>query len=99
MHFSLSSAFELGLGTEKRRKKKQKKFIKEEEEITIDINISSFIPESYIEDASQKIEIYQDIADCRNEEDIQNIIDEIIDRYGNMPAEVENLIKIARIKN
>ncbi len=73
--------------------------IKEEEEITIDINISSFIPESYIEDASQKIEIYQDIADCRNEEDIQNIIDEIIDRYGNMPAEVENLIKIARIKN
>lgn len=73
--------------------------VKDEEEITIDINISSFIPESYIEDASQKIEIYQDIADCRNEEDIQNIIDEIIDRYGNMPAEVENLIKIARIKN
>lgn len=73
--------------------------VKEEEEITIDINISSFIPENYIEDASQKIEIYQDIADCKNEDDIQNIIDEIIDRYGNMPEEVENLIKIARIKN
>lgn len=73
--------------------------IKEEEEITIDINLSSFIPEKYIEDSSQKIEIYQDIASCDNEEKIQNVIDEIIDRYGNMPKEVENLIEIARIKN
>lgn len=71
----------------------------EEKEVQIDLNVSSYIPDDYISDSSQKIEIYQDIADCKNEEDIQNIIDEIIDRYGNMPVEVENLIKIARIKN
>ena len=35
---------------------------------------------------------------CKNEEDIQNVIDEIIDRFGNMPKELENLIEIARIK-
>ena len=35
---------------------------------------------------------------CRTEEDIQNVIDEIIDRYGVMPKEIENLIEIARIK-
>ena len=73
--------------------------VEEDIDITIDLNISSYIPEKYIEDPSQKIEIYQDIANCRNENDIQNIIDEIIDRYGEMPSEVENLIEIARIKN
>jgi len=73
--------------------------VEEEEEILIDINLSAYIPERYIEDSSQKIEIYQDIADCKTEEDIQNVIDEIIDRYGDMPKEVANLMDVARIKN
>lgn len=67
-------------------------------DIQIDLNVTSYIPEEYIQDANQKIEIYQNIALCKNEEDIQNVIDEIIDRFGNMPSEVENLIDIARIK-
>ena len=71
----------------------------QEFEVQIDLNVSSYIPDEYISNQSQKIEVYQDIALCKNEEDIQSIIDEIIDRYGNMPDEVENLIKIARIKN
>ena len=72
--------------------------VKEEKEIQIDINLSSYIPDTYIEDQAQKIEIYQDIALCRNDKDIEDVIDEIIDRYGSMPKEVENLIEIARIK-
>ena len=72
--------------------------VKQEKEIQIDINLSSYIPENYIEDGAQKIEIYQDIALCRNDKDIEDIIDEIIDRYGSMPKEVENLIEIAKIK-
>ena len=72
--------------------------IEEEQEIQIDINISSYIPDSYIDSSSQKIEVYQNIAICRTEEDIQNVIDEIIDRYGVMPKELENLIEVARIK-
>ncbi len=72
--------------------------VEEEKEVQIDINISSYIPDEYIEGNSQKIEIYQNIALCRTEEDIQNVIDEIIDRYGVMPKELENLIEIARIK-
>ena len=71
----------------------------EEIEVQIDIGISSFIPDTYIENSSQKIEIYQDIANCRTEADIMDVIDEITDRYGDMPKEVENLIEIARIKN
>ena len=70
-----------------------------DEEITIDIKLSAYIPDTYIEDSGQKIEIYQDIADCKNDEDIQNVTDEIIDRYGDMPEEVNNLLKITKIKN
>ena len=70
----------------------------QEQEIQIDISVSSYIPDSYIENGSQKIEMYQDIALCRTEEDIQNVIDEMIDRYGAMPKEVENLLEVARIK-
>ncbi len=67
-------------------------------DIQIDLNVTSYIPDEYISESSQKIEIYQNIALCKNEENIQNVVDEIIDRYGNMPEELENLLDIARIK-
>ncbi len=73
--------------------------IQEEQDIQIDIDVSSYIPDNFIDNNSQKIEIYQNIALCRTEEDLQNVIDEIIDRYGHMPEELENLIEVARIKN
>lgn len=72
--------------------------VKPETDIQIDLDISSYIPDEYISDSNQKIEVYQNIALCKNEDDILNIIDEIIDRFGNMPQELENLIDIARIK-
>ena len=72
--------------------------IQPEIELQIDLNVTSYIPDEYIQDSNQKIEIYQNIALCKNEQDIQNIIDEIIDRFGNIPKEVENLIQIAKIK-
>ena len=72
--------------------------MEQEVELQIDLNVTSYIPDEYIPDSSQKIEIYQNIALCKNEEDIQNVVDEIIDRFGNMPSELENLLDIARIK-
>ena len=65
-----------------------------------DINNESYFNSDLnkIDNSIQKIEVYQNIALCRTEEDIQNVIDEIIDRYGVMPQELENLIEIARIK-
>lgn len=72
--------------------------IEPEIDLQIELNVTSYIPDEYIQDANQKIEIYQNIALCKNEKDIQDTIDEIIDRFGNMPKELENLIAIARIK-
>ena len=72
---------------------------KKEEEIQIDLDVTSYIPDEYISDANQKIEVYQNIALCKNEQDIEDVIDEIVDRFGDLPKEAENLIQIARIKN
>ena len=79
-------------------KEMQGEEVKPEIDVQIDLDATCYIPDEYISDPSQKIEIYQDIALCKNEEDIQNVIDEMIDRFGNMPSEIENLIEIARIK-
>ena len=72
--------------------------VKPEFDVQIDLNVTSFIPETYISDSNQKIEIYQDIALCKDEKDIQDVIDELIDRFGDIPHEVENLLEISRIK-
>ena len=52
----------------------------------------------YIENSSQKIEIYQDIALCKDEKDIRDVIHPPIDRFGNLPEEVQKLLEISRIK-
>lgn len=70
----------------------------DEEDITIDLNISSYIPDSYIDNNTQKIEVYQNIALCRTEEDIKNVTEDILDRFGKMPKEMFNLMGITRIK-
>lgn len=72
--------------------------VQEDIDVQIDLNVSTYIPDGYIKEASQKIRVYQDIALCRTEEDIQNVIDTVIDIYGDMPIQLENLIEIARIK-
>ena len=70
----------------------------EEEDVQIDISVSCFIPDEFISNSNQKIEIYQNIALCKTEEDIRNVLDELIDRYGHLPKEIENLLEVARIK-
>ena len=71
----------------------------EEMDIQIDLNVSSYIPDEFISDSNQKIEIYQDIALCRNEDDIKKIYEMIEDRFGKAPIEINNLLEVARIKN
>lgn len=72
--------------------------VKEEIETQIDLKVSAFLPDEYIQNSSQKIEVYQDIANISEEEQISEIVDELIDRYGEMPDEVLSLLEVARIK-
>ena len=81
--------------------KEMKGIEKEEEdiEINVDINVSSYIPDEYIPNEDQKIEVYRNIALCRTGEDIQNIKEDIEDRFGKIPKEVYNLLEIAEVKD
>jgi transcription-repair coupling factor (superfamily II helicase) len=71
----------------------------EEKDVQIDLNVSSYIPDDYVNDPNQKIEIYQDIAICKNEDDIEIVIEGLKDRFGYIPHEIENLLNITRIRN
>ncbi|MDO5707798.1 MAG: transcription-repair coupling factor [Andreesenia angusta] len=65
----------------------------------IELNINGFIRSEFISDEEQKIIIYKKISAVESEQDIENLIDELIDIYGDIPKEVENLINISYIKN
>ncbi|MFA6074825.1 MAG: transcription-repair coupling factor [Negativicutes bacterium] len=65
----------------------------------IDIKVDGYIPRGYVDDAMHKIEIYQKIAAARDEEGITDVLDELIDRFGEPPQEVMRLLMVARIKN
>ena len=71
---------------------------KETEPIQLELKVSAYIPDEYISNQSQKIEVYQDIANIEDETQISEIVDELIDRYGEMPNEIYNLLEVARIK-
>ena len=70
----------------------------EDFETVVDLNMDAFIPDSYIPDEYQKLDFYKKIAAITNEEDKDDVIDELIDRCGEYPPSVANLLSIAELK-
>ena len=68
-------------------------------ETVIDLPVEAYLDGGYIEDAMHKIEIYQKIAAVRTNDDLDALLDELIDRFGEPTAPVLALLDIARIKN
>ncbi len=64
----------------------------------INCDIDAFIPDSYISNESQKLDAYKRISSITGEEDYSDIQDELIDRFGELPKELENLLSIAKIR-
>lgn len=69
------------------------------EDCLVDVAIDAFIPESYVESLSQRIECYRKIACIQNNEDSMDVMDEFIDRYGDPPGSVVGLISVALMRN
>ncbi len=67
-------------------------------ECVINIGRDSYIPETYIPSAAQRIDIYKKIASIENEADVDDIADELLDRFGDMPNSVDTLLSIALIR-
>ena len=89
----------LNKAVEKEKLKIDKMEELEKGEIKISLDVSANIPSEYISDTVIKIEMYQKLSNANCDEQLQNVIDEIIDRFGDIPVETLNLIEIVRIRN
>ena len=72
--------------------------VEEKQECLVNLNFNAFIPEKYVTFSSQRMGLYKRIALIENEYDRLDIMDEMIDRYGDMPKPAENLLMIALIR-
>lgn len=75
--------------------------ISEEEtfETAVDMDVDAYIPATYIKNEFQKLDVYKRIADINTEEEFLDMQEELVDRFGDMPASVNNLLNIAHIKS
>ena len=70
----------------------------DEFETKIDLDVDAYIPSSYIKNEMQKLNVYKRIASIESEEDYFDMQDELMDRFGEMPKNVMNLLSIAYVK-
>lgn len=68
-------------------------------DVKISIDISANIPDKYISSSAVKIEMYQKLSNATDEEKLRDVTLELIDRFGDIPKEVQNLITIIEIRN
>lgn len=72
--------------------------VPEEFETSIDIPIDAYIPKKYIEDEIARLNAYKKIAAIENDEEKDDLIDELTDRFGDIPKAVYSLLEVANIK-
>ncbi len=68
------------------------------EEVEINIDFTAFLPESYIPDRRQRIEMYRKLGRCLREGEFEAVLGEMTDRFGRPPAEVADFISVSRIR-
>ena len=72
--------------------------VEEHFDTSVDVRTDAFIPTSYIANEFQKLDIYKRIAGIENQEESEEMLEELIDRFGEPPKSVQNLLAIARMK-
>lgn len=71
----------------------------EDIDVSIELNVDGYIPNRYIGNEEHKIEMYKKISAVETNDEYRDVLEELIDRFGDIPKEVNNLLKIARIKS
>ncbi|MDF9407714.1 transcription-repair coupling factor [Pelotomaculum isophthalicicum JI] len=67
-------------------------------ETTIELPVEAYIPDTYIPETGQKVEIYKRIAALAATADLSDFEDELVDRFGDPPAVVQNLLAVAKVR-
>ena len=65
----------------------------------VEISVEAHIPDNYIYESAQKIDVYRKISFLETKEEISELTDELIDRFGDVPAAVMNLFAVSYIRN
>ena len=71
----------------------------EEKTVTVNLLVDAFLPENYIVNEEQKLEIYKRIASIDSASDAEDVRDELMDRFGNLPLPTQNLLRVALIRS
>lgn len=66
---------------------------------TLDLNIDAFLPSAYIRNEVEKLELYKRISAIETRDEMEDMQDELLDRFGDLPAAVVNLLHIALLKS
>jgi transcription-repair coupling factor (superfamily II helicase) len=69
-----------------------------EDVVKVELPVDAHLPHSYVPEERLRLEAYRRLADARTNEDVTGVVEELADRYGSMPAPVETLISIARLR-
>ena len=69
------------------------------EKCTIDIKVNAYLPEDYVEDLSNRIELYKKIAMIKTKDDYDDLMDELIDRFGTPSQQVIDLLNVSFSRN
>ena len=64
----------------------------------IRLPVAARLPEDYVADVSQRLVLYKRLAGCRDRDELARVRDELLDRYGALPPEAQNLLEVIRIK-
>ncbi|MDD3796319.1 MAG: transcription-repair coupling factor, partial [Lachnospiraceae bacterium] len=72
--------------------------IQEGYETAIDLDVDAFIPDRYIRNEGQKLDVYKRIAGITGEDEYDDMLEELMDRFGEPPKSVQNLLTIAWLK-
>ena len=78
--------------------KGQKDRDEEDFETAVECDIDAYIPADYIKNEYQKLDVYKRIAAIENEEEMEDMTEELLDRFGDIPKKVEKLLKVAALK-
>ena len=79
-------------------KKRSGEEVAEDDPVTVDLDVDAFIPDTYIPNENQKIDIYKRISCITSKEEADDMRDELTDRFGVIPKAVENLLEVAHLR-
>lgn len=79
--------------------KKQGKKAQNTSDAEVELGVEAYLPDSYIDDQKQKIELYKSIRQARDDNELLDLQGDLIDRFGDYPTAVGNLLLISKLKH